>query len=210
MTDIASDQIPEGGRPANFYFNGALMPEWGAAWGLAGVNRWLDPEKDWDNEVGHRDVYLIACRIDHEGVVESADPGLFVYAVQEVLGLLIERRAEVMEGIRSGSSSGSAEAIYEGVILAAFEMRRLACEQDLAFWVSGSESDRSRLMEAMDLARLPVSDPRHRLPPHLRRLAGDLESCRKRQISALRGLAGSGQVPKNWRSHLLWNPGDTS
>ena len=73
------------------------MPKWGACWGLAEVSRFLEPDKHWDNDVGHRDIYLIECRIDHVGVPESADPDLLIYAVQEVLCVLLGQRDAVME-----------------------------------------------------------------------------------------------------------------
>lgn len=155
-----------------------------------------------DNDVGHRDVYLIACRIDHVGVPESADPDLFIYAVQEVLCVLLGQRAAVMESLRTSSVVCDADEIYEGLVSAALEMRRLTSEQRMAFWISGYEADRLWLVESMELARLPSSDPRHAPPPHLRHFASELASRIKGQTSMLHGLAQSGQFDKQLRRVL--------
>ena len=178
------------------------MPKWGACWGLAEVSRLLEPDKDWDNDVGHRDIYLIECRIDHVGVPESADPDLFIYAVQEVLCVLLGQRDAVMESLRTSSEPCDAEEVYEGLVSAALQMRRLTSGQRMAFWTSGYEADRLRLVESMELALLPASDPRHAPPPHLRRFAGELAWRIKDQTSKLHSLAQSGQFHKDLRREL--------
>ncbi|MBI4557763.1 MAG: hypothetical protein HY706_09275 [Candidatus Hydrogenedentes bacterium] len=178
------------------------MPKWGACWGLADVSRFWEPDKHWDNDVGHRDVYLIACRIDHVGVSESADPDLLIYAVQEVLCILLAHRDAVMESLRASSVSSDADEVYQGLVSAALQMRALTSEQRMAFWTSGYEADRLRLVKKMELARLPASDPRHSPPPHLRRFAGELAWLIKDQEAKLHRLAQSGQFHKDLRREL--------
>ncbi len=202
MTPIPDSQYPDAEFPWSFYFNGVLMPKWGACWGLAEVSRLLEPDKHWDNDVGHRDIYLIECRIDHVGVPESADPDLFIYAVQEVLCVLLGQRDAVMESLRTSSVPCDADEVYEGLVSAALQMRRLTSGQRMAFWTSGYEADRLRLVESMALAQLPASDPRHAPPPHLRRFAGELAWRIKDQTSKLHSLAQSGQFPKDLRREL--------
>lgn len=178
------------------------MPKWGACWGLAEVSRFLEPDMQWDNHVGHRDVYLIECRIDHVGVPESADPDLFTYAVQEVLCVLLAQREAVKESLRTSSVPVDADEVYAGLVSAALLMRRLTREQRMAFWTSGYDADRLRLLETMELARLPATDPRHVPPPHLRRFAGELAGRIKDQESKLHSLAQSGQFHKDLRREL--------
>lgn len=202
MTLIPDCHYPDEEFPWNFYFNGVLMPKWGACWGLADVSRFLEPDKHWDNDVGLRDIYLIESRIDHVGVPESADANLFIYAVQEVLCILLGEREAVMESLRTNSGSSGVDEIYQGLVSTALRMRRLAGDQRIAFWTSGYEADRLRLLERMELAQLPDSDPRHELPPHLRRVAIELARCIKDQKSKLHGLAQSGQLHKDLRKEL--------
>ena len=83
---------PDSEFPWNFYFNGELMPKWGACWGLVPISDFIDFQKDWDQEVGHKDIYIIYCHLGKVGTVDSADPDVFVYAVQEVLGILLGKR----------------------------------------------------------------------------------------------------------------------
>jgi hypothetical protein len=71
------DPYPEKDFPWNFYFNGKVMPKWGACWGMAQLGNFLDPTSEWDADVSHRDIYIISCEIDHVGVIESADPDVF-------------------------------------------------------------------------------------------------------------------------------------
>jgi hypothetical protein len=202
MMPIPDSQYPDEEFPWNFYYNGVLMPKWGACWGLAGVSRFLEPDKHWDNDVGHRDVCLIECRIDHVGVPESADPGLLIYAVQEVLCILLAHRDAVMETLRASSVSSDADEVYKGLVSAALRMRGLTSEQRMAFWTSGYEADRLRLVESMEFARLPASDQRHSPPPHLKRFTSELAWLIKGQEAKLHSLAQSGQFHKDLRTEL--------
>jgi hypothetical protein len=179
------------------------MPKWGACWGFAEMSRFLEPDQHWDNDVGPRDIYLIECRIDHLGGAESADADLFIYAVQEVLCVLLSQRDAVMESIRKSCVSHEASELYEALVSTAIQMRQLTIEQRMAFWTSGYEADRLRLVETMKLAQLPVSDPRHLPPPHLTQLALQLKSCTQNQASRLHSLAQSGQFPKELRRQLF-------
>jgi hypothetical protein len=152
--------------------------------------------------VGHRDIYIINCEIDHLGAPESADPDVFIYAAQEMLCILLAQNMAVMGSLRSGSFSSQADEIYQGLISAALQMRSLASEQRMAFWTSGYEADRLRLVERMERARMPESDPRHEQSPHLSRLASEARSLIKLQESTLHRLAQSGRFPKGLRNQL--------
>ncbi len=87
--------------PWTFYFNGVPMPKWGAQWPWFGAEEHVN----WDWEVGPRDYYIIRCKIDRVGTVESASPHIFLYAVQELLCLLFTEREGVMELIRKAKLS---------------------------------------------------------------------------------------------------------
>jgi hypothetical protein len=65
----------------------------------------------------HRDIYLIKCRLDHVGLPESADPDVFVYAVQEVLCVFLEHKTAVMDALRKCTAAAKSEEIIEGWFL---------------------------------------------------------------------------------------------
>lgn len=199
MTRTEDNPYPDEDFPYAFYFNGVRMPRWGANWGL--VSRQLKfgvkaGEQDFDRALGPRDAYDIYCRIDHVGCAESAEPGRFVYTVQEVVCILLKRRKSVMKTLQKWvqtsqcglTSADDSEEIYRGLLSSAMEMRRLAIEQNLAFWTSGYEEDCQHLVEMMQRSQLPVTDPRYYPPGHLISFANDLSSLLKDQDKELRRL----------------------
>ena len=185
------------GFPWNFYFNDDIMPKWGASWGLAHIVRFLHPE---DN-AGDRDVYDVYCSIDHTGVVESAEPDAFIFAVQEVLHILLSQREAIFSAL-AGQSYGKPNEIYSGLVEAALRMRELAVTQCRALWTSGYESDRERLVDVMRRCELPSTSPEHSVPPHIQRIRRDLQLRREAQVRRLHQLAQSGQLDKEMRKRL--------
>src|SRR5258708_16488804 len=157
-------EYPKKDFPWTFYFNGVAMPKWGACWPAF-------PDGDhqnWDWEVGPRDFYIIRCKIDHVGSIESANPHVFIYAVQEFLCLLLtEQKWALHQCRRPASSHAPPEEVYQGLLEAAFDIRARARHDGHAFWISGYEADRLRLVEAMRAASLPPGDPGHVPPPHI-------------------------------------------
>ena len=73
-------EYPDNEFPWTFFFNGVALPKWGACWGMADICSFIDLKDTWDWDVGPRDISILNCRIDHVGVVESADPDIFRYA----------------------------------------------------------------------------------------------------------------------------------
>ncbi|HEX3625420.1 MAG TPA: hypothetical protein VH280_08345 [Verrucomicrobiae bacterium] len=192
-----SDEYPTSDFPWSFYFNGEVMPKWGACWGMAQIANFLQLERDADQELGHRDVYIIYGKIDHVGVVESADPDVFIYAVQEVLHILLSQRDSVF-----ASLSGKSPDIYSGLVATAFRMHELVIQQRCAFWSSGYEEDRVRLVEVMRRCQLPSDSPDFTLSPHMKRWRSVLQSQREWQVRQLHQLAQSGQLEKDLRKRL--------
>jgi hypothetical protein len=188
-------------EPPDFHFNGRLMPRWGACWSLAGISELLKDRDDWDQDFGHRDLWIIDCRIDHLGTVESADPGLFVYVVQEVLLLLLKHSAEVLE--RLTQSVPDPSLVHRSLVEAAFEMRRLTLEDGCAFWSSGGEDDRLRCVEWMEQSRLPEIVSRHRKPPHVLSEESYLAGLKEVQAKELHRLAQEGRFNREMRRKLL-------
>lgn len=191
------DEYPKSDFPWNFYFNGEVMPKWGACWGMAQIANFLQIERDADQDLGHRDVYIIYCQIDHVGVVESANPDVFIYAVQEVLRILLSQRDSVF-----ASLSDESPDVYSGLVASTFRMRELAIQQRRAFWSSGYEEDRLRLVEVMRCCQLPSDSPDFTLAPHTKRWRSALQFQRDWQVRELHKLAQSGQLDKDLRKRL--------
>lgn len=192
-----NNDYPEKEFPWNFYFNGEIMPKWGACWGMAHVASFLQPERDADQYIGHRDAYITYCQIDHVGIVESADPDVFIYTIQEVLHIFLSRRDAILAYLAGQSSD-----VYSGMVEAAFRMRELSIQGRCAFWTSGYEDDRVRLIETMRRCRLSPDSPEFMLPPHVQRLRCELQSVREEQVRRLHVLAQSGQLDKDMRRRL--------
>lgn len=202
MNRTPDNPYPDEEFPWNFYFNGVLMPKGSACWGLALVTEFLKPEEHWDEDVGDRDIYIIYCRIDHVGVPESAEPDRFIYALQGVLCILLGHREKVLESIRTSSQVGNADEVYQGLVSGALQMRRLASEQRLAFWTSGYEEDRLRLLQSIERAQLPSSHPDYEAAPHQRQIADELARRIENQRATLHSLAQSGRFEKELRKEL--------
>lgn len=192
-----NDEYPNSDFPYTFYFNGEEMPKWGACWGLARLARFIDPSGDCCEDVSHRDVYIVYCTIDHVGVVESADPDIFVYAIQEVICILLSKREEILDCLK-----GRPEEVYTGLVDAAFRMRELAVRDHCAFWTSGYETDREQLLERIRRCRLPPGATEFTLPPHVQKVRSMVKSMQKHQIRNLHQLAQSGKFSKDLRRRL--------
>ena len=193
-----SDEYPASDSPWRFYFNGEAMPKWGACWGLGRVSDFLQIERDAYQEVGHRDVNIIYCEIDSVGVVRSADPDVFIYAVQEALHIFLSQRDSIL-----ASLSDHPPDVYSDLVAAAFRMRELVVQQRCAFWSSGYEQDRIRLVEVMRRCQLPSDSPEFMVSPHVRRWRSGLKVGLDCQAIELHKLAQSGRFDKDTRRRLL-------
>ncbi|MFN7141279.1 MAG: hypothetical protein ACK4UN_18280, partial [Limisphaerales bacterium] len=176
---------------------GGGVPGWGVCWGTAEIASFLQVQRDADEDVGHRDVYLICCQIDHVGAIESADPDVFIYAVQEVIHLLLSERDAILANL-----SDQPPEIYAALVESAFRMRELAARQHCAFWTSGYEADRTQLVEVMRRCQLPSDSPDFMPPPHVQHLQRALRIKRESQARQLHKLAQSGQFDKDIRKRL--------
>ena len=190
--------------PWTFYFNGVALPRWGATWPIFAPKN----NSNWDWEIGPRDFHIICSKIGHVGNIESAGAHAFLYVVQEVLCILFTERAEVFDRIENWTQKWAGEPvspkeIYDGLVGAAFEMHRLTRRDYVAFWTSGFEMDRLRLVEAMRRAALPPNDPEYAPPPHMLARQRHLDQLWKNQIKVLHQAASSGDIPQAVRKKLL-------
>lgn len=196
-------EYPEHEFPWNFYFNGELLPKWSACWGIAKLADYLHPEKDPCEDLSDRDIYVVLCTIDLVGASQSADPEVFLYAVQEILCLLLQHQDKVVAAIGENPHRDVPPGeIHGNLVEGAFRMRQLTLERGCAFWTSGYEPDRQRLLKAMRSAALPPSSPEYAPPPHVARVHVVARAARKDQVAQLHRLAQSGRFDKELRRRL--------
>ena len=194
----------EDDSPWTFYFNGVAMPKWGWCWGEISPGSFNDPQKAWDRDVGPRDIYILNCRIDHVGTIESADPEIFRYVVQEMLCILLDKREAVFEELgRTADLPASPDEVYHDLVEACFQMRELVIRERRAFWTRGYEADRLRLVEAVRCASLSWDNPDYAPPPHICSLRSQLASFYRDQARTLHRVASSGGLTKELRKRLL-------
>ena len=102
------------------------------------------------------------------------------------------------------SAVGDAVAgIDGGLVEAAFQMRELAVRDGRAFWISGYEAERLRLIEAIRRASLPPGSLDYAPPPHVRSIRSQLESFWRQQAKTLHRVASAGGKTKEFRKRLL-------
>jgi hypothetical protein len=192
---------PDADWPYTFYFNGHELPKWSAQWHLCDRRTFLNGfEDDWDEFIGCKHIRHLQCRLDHVGVVESEDPGIFRVCVQEVLLRLIRHREEVLKSMRVSTSSGdSPEKIFHGLVEGAARMLELCAQERRAFWTSGYAADQAQLKEFMSGCPNEETRADSVVPPHVSQRRSELESRAGFQLKALRALAQSGTLEKRLR-----------
>ena len=187
--------------PYTFYFNGRALPRWAANWSLGGIQDHLTLKDKLDQEVNHTEIFIVSCRIDHVGTVESEDPDVFLYSIQEVLLILLRERDAVQDHLRE-SLDDADPAIYDGLLEGAFLMRELVLKERRAFWTSGYEEDRLRLLATMDACAPARPVTQAQLPPHLKRRKRHLESLTSGQLSEFRKLSYDKTLAPKLRTRL--------
>ena len=193
-------EYPEKDFPWTFYFNGTALPKWSGNWPDYGPGNL----QDWDWDIGPRDLYIIRCKIDRVGSVESANAHAFLYAVQEILCLLFTERENVLKNIQAWAGArAEPEEVYTGLVEGAFKMRDLARRDGQAFWISGYEADRMRLMDAMRRSLLTHDDPEFAPPSHIKARTGQLQQLWRDQVKILHTVAASKSITPEYRKKLL-------
>lgn len=184
-----------------FYFNGEPVSLWARAWNEAGIPDLLGESDAWDEELGYRDVWMVTCKIDHTGTVESADPDEFLYVVQEVALLLLNHRERALGSLKT--VAGDPEAAFRELVDGLFQMRELLQEKRIAFWCSGDEELQAACLERMERSSLSASDPRHLPPPHIEHQRRLLKGLLEVQAKSLHALAHSRRFDRALRKELL-------
>lgn len=180
---------PDESFPGDFYFNAELMPKWGACWGLAQLTEYIEPGVS----AGRHSVWDIYCSIDHGGV-ESAYPDDFLWAIHEVILILLTKRAAIMATLAE-QTYGPPQEIYLGLVRAALRMQELTVAHRCAIWASGGESAKGRVVALM--RRPPPELAPSRVP-----VPGELKARLDEQVRRLHALAKSEPMDRDLRKRL--------
>ena len=99
--------------PWTLYFNGEVMPKWAAMWHWWDYESALDavhPQGSFSCDFNLEHVGWIQRRIDHVGLVESANVGEFRLTTMILLAALMENEESALPQIaRSAAENGSSD-----------------------------------------------------------------------------------------------------
>jgi hypothetical protein len=205
--------------PWTLYFNGEVMPKWAAMW------HWWDypaalaamhPRANFSCDFDLGQIAAIQNRIDHVGLVESADVRQFRMTTVILLAALLQHEETALRQIREASmASGTSDEpmqIYADIRDGLIAMHHLSTRDGLAFWTNGYEVDRARLVERIRRYRLPREDTGFLEAPHevldRKFFERDIAEIRKK----LPMLPRSQPPPANsaWWLELLAGPSDSN
>lgn len=188
-------EYPESDFPWQLYFQGITMPKWS--------NCWLPVDDSRVDEYVDR----VHGRIDHVGVVESEEADVFLIAAQQMLLQAIDRKQEFMEDPRC--SRDEMETVYNGLISGLQEMIAICENEKIVFWISGYESDREKILDALKRFRLGNQHPEYFEPPHIKRQHQDHQfeiNCQRKVLRQRLATIGSNKSLKRF-IHALKDKG---
>ncbi len=195
---------PDGDFPWTFYFNAVPLPKWSQCWPASALVLARADMATWNERITSGDLFILECKIDHVGVIESEDPLRFKVLGLELLHVLLANKDAITASISPEGNRGSAspQAIYSAVVEGLVQMIDRAAADQIALWTVGYEADRLALAEAMRRCKLPPDHPEHRTPPHVERDNHEatfrLDWTRKLMLQAASGQA----FPKSVRGLL--------
>lgn len=169
--DEDQQDYPDRDSPWRFYFNGVELPKWSATWCSASLlERARALMENWDERIGWSDLWILYCRIDHVGIVESEDPLRFCVCASVLLEVLLSEESSLISELVAFAQerNTTAEEVFSGLRDGLFQMLELATCDQIAFWTTGYEHDRVKLAETVRRHRLPVSHPDYLEAPHVK------------------------------------------
>ena len=118
--------------------------------------------------------------------------------------MLFTERANVLRDIqnRLGTLAEPLD-VYNGLVEAAFQMRELTRQDGHAFWISGYETDRVRMVETIRRCSLAHDDPQFLAPPHIRSRSALLQQLWRDQVKILHIAAASKSINQVHRKKLM-------
>ncbi|RYD85087.1 MAG: hypothetical protein EOP84_03585 [Verrucomicrobiaceae bacterium] len=168
--DENSPEYPSCDSPWHFYFNGVELPKWSSSWCAAPLlERVRLSMEDWDERIGWSDFWILYCRIDHVGIIESEDPLCFCVCAAVLLKVLLAEETSILSELIpfAQEQKTTAEEVYSNLRDALLQMLELTTHDRIAFWTTGYEPDRLRLVEAVRRHNLPASHSEYLEAPHV-------------------------------------------
>ena len=170
--------------------------------GLSGfLNGYTDDiQSGWDEFIGVKHIWHLQCRMDHVGWIDSEDPLIFRVCALEVLRVMLVNRERVLESIGAcNEGRNDPDEIFIQIFTGIAKMIELCHEHGCAFWTSGYEVDRQRVLDWMRWTRLSPDDPDYCVAPHVSQRRSEGVGRAQNQLSALRSLAQSGVLEHRLR-----------
>jgi len=191
----------------HFIFNGQSLPKWTPHWYLCTATDALgDYEKWWDEFIDQNHIWHLQCRLDHVGVVESEDPGIFQACAQGVLLHLLAHKENALKKIAECVTTTPSNEIYYELVEGLVRMLYLCRKCGYAFWTSGHPEDLNRLEDCIRCHKLAVTDPDYFEPPHLKQRRLELQRRIGHQLEQLSDLAQPGGMENSLRRLLNLMP----
>jgi hypothetical protein len=183
-----TDDYPDSDFPYTLFFQGVAMPQWANCWGFVKLP---ESSADWF-------VDRIWGRIDHVGIVESEEAGIFTIAAQQVLCAMLESPDDCLQYEETAEGAPRLRTpVYAGIIGGLRQMIELAESEEVVFWTSGYVRDADRLREALGKYRAGELTPPHRIKGRQ-----EIEQQIWTQRRELRRLAQSGRAEKEIRRFI--------
>jgi len=192
-----NSEYPETDFPYNFYFNGKAMPKWSAQWNwVFHKSYYAIPDKLWNEFIDINHLWLLSCRIDHIGVVESEDVDIFILCAQAVLEEILSNKDEMRIQLNDLYKNYNANEVFSGIRDGLFEMLRLSYLDKIAFWTTGYQEDLNNLVDYIKKSKLSPSDPEYLEPPHIIYRRNQLFNRRTYQLKSFARLSKSKEFDK--------------
>ena len=170
----------------NFYFHGELIAELPHHWSLISV----DYAEDW---IGYL-CWLIHCRIDHVGVIESESSDIMEVFINHHLCTLINQSGDIRKDLATRYSSERADDIIKTITSELILMGTITQANSKVAWTNGSGTDLRALQDFL------ASPPD--IFPHEKDRDRDIQSARDSSMKDLRVLANTSKTTKEFRSYI--------
>jgi hypothetical protein len=180
LSDDSADserRYPAKDFPYTFYFNGMSLPRWAQCWYATNLlDLSADALKSWGPS-NFDEADTLTGRLDHVGIVESADPLRFRNIAMQFAVTTLAQRDSVVHSIEPYTIEFQAttEDVFAGIQEGLWHMIELVSRDRVAFWTVGYEADCILIAEAIRRHRLATDHPDFQAAPHLQREQSDAD-----------------------------------
>jgi hypothetical protein len=180
-----NEEYPDSDFPYTFYFNGTVMPKWTSCWSYIPITF----KQDW---IGYL-CWLVKCRIDHVGVIESEDSEIMQICVNQCLYALLEHKDKILADLTKFYPDEDSQEIMDSMISGLLLMGEIITTTPKVAWTNGYDSDLQKLNGMID------QEPQ--LYPHEIERRSEMKFEVDSSLKQLRRYASNNKVPKNVRKY---------